>query len=205
MIILLVTFLKIIVSLQYPLCDNEGNICHLEDGRRCDGYKILNKENLESLDLIWMEQNQKKIVIVKNETTFEKAIETCSALCGKLFEPHNYNENYYGFSNTCNENGLRYVFIGIIGQKTDSEKSYYYLSNNNSVLSMENSDFVDIYFDSAVSTQNSGNFPLLMFTQYYGSQRFNHFAMSNYKEEHSFACEAKSITSNENLEEKSKY
>ena len=204
-IILLVTFLKIIFSLQYPLCDDQGNVCHLADGRRCDGYKILNNENLESLDLIWMEQNQKKIVIVKNEVTFEKSIEICNAICGKLYEPQDYNENYYGFSNTCNENGLKYVFVGIIGQKTDSEKNYYYLSNESFVLPLKNSDFIDVYFDSAVNMQSPGDYPLLMFTQYYGSQRFNHLAMSNYEEEHAFACESNFTTSNENPEEKSKY
>ena len=131
-------------SLDYPQCDASGNICHLASGRDCNGYKLL--DEIDSLNLLWIEQNQKQIAIAKKEVTFDKAVESCNNLCGKLYEPDDVSQTYQGFSQTCYDHDLDKVFIGVMAHVNETDVYYYYLSDESTVFGMDDSKFIDDIF-----------------------------------------------------------
>ena len=103
---------NLVSTLDYPQCDDTGNICHLASGRNCNGYQVL--RSMESVNLLWIQQNQKQIAIAKEEVTFSEAVESCKSLCGKLYEPDDVSQTYKGFSQTCYDHNIDKGMIHIL-------------------------------------------------------------------------------------------
>ena len=186
-IFILWTFFKPIKTLEYyPQCDAEGNVCHLADGRSCDGYKIIQNDNLNTMDIIWMKQKNEKIAIFKKKVKYEVALNVCKAMCGKLLEPIDTYESYYGITKTCYDNSIEDIFIGAIAKKNPSHTYYFFLSNPNYRLTVNDSKFIDDILDLEVNIEGNGNHPLILDTS---GHRYNAWGISNYQDDHYFACQ----------------
>ena len=180
---------KCISALEYPQCDASATVCHLAKGRDCAGYQILHDENLDSENLIWMEENMKKIVIVKKAATIQMAVNSCKALCGKLYEPHDFDETLKGFSQIASENDLDHIFIGVTAQKMGRDIQYHYSSNASDIIGVDDTNFIDFVLDAVVEGESmNGNYSLMIHTDP-GSNRFNKFGLPNNGNYHYFACE----------------
>ena len=110
-------------------------------------------------------------------------------MCGRLYEPTNFDAVYDGLSKISEQHNLGDLFIGSIAVKTQNgEVFYYYLTNLTHAITRE-SDFIDDELGAFIYvTKESGQFPILLDTDSY--YRFNLWtvdAQPNTK--HSFICQ----------------
>ena len=187
-ILLILISVHFVSTLDYPQCDDSGNICHLASGRDCKGYQDL--QNVDSLDWLWIKQNQKQIAIAKKEVTFDQAVEICKSLCGKLYEPDDVSETYQGFSQTCYDHDIEKVLIGVMAHKNDTDTFFYYLSDENTIFGIDDSKFIDDTFHLSTALFSNGDYPLVILT---GSVRYNKWDISNIDTKYYFACEMDTV------------
>ena len=187
----MVTFFNPILTLEAPECDHKGNICYKAPGRNCDGFKIQDNGNLDSIEVLFVEHNNLKIAIVKKELSFAEAILACNKMCGKLWAPQSneFEDTYYGFSQTCNDHDIEKVFIGAVSVKAEDQYYYKYLDDPSTTMYFNESKFTDTFLNTAMYFSDVGEYPLTIQTTE-GKPYFNYWTSSNYQMKNYYACQS---------------
>ena len=187
---LIVVFLNPISNYEIPKCEDNGKLCYTAEGRNCLGYKILDDSQFDASELFFVNQNQKKIAIIKIKLTFDAAVSYCKKMCGTLWAPttDEFDSSYNEFSQTCYEKGIGDVFIGALAVKTQDKYFFKYVEDPNSVIYSNQSEFIDRFLDAELTWRtNVGKYPLVMKTD--AGISYNKWRMSNYTLENFFACQ----------------